>query len=270
MKLFAIRDSEIDKQKDLAYLIYYEKAKSFYIEVPESISQWEAPMLLASFVKKGCYSINSYWSKQWVRQRIVPTDRQNLGVVLKDNQLTEYDEYRLLLLGKGRCAQDNCYLVPIKGDALPKLLQQRYATKVEDVIPIAHHQLLVFFRNGKVKKVIVEKLVGEDKAYLPVLRSVAIFEQVRLLPGGYGVTWGQELQIPDIQLYAEGTTIPLELEDFLAFARQRVVSASEACKLLGCSRQNLNKLVKSKQIHPFKQEEKLTLFLKKEIEERKR
>ena len=106
MKIFAIRDESSQEQKDLAYLLYYEQEKRFYIELPENADAWETPLLLDSFVKRGETTVNSYWSKIWVQQRIVPPDRQNIGEILRDNHLKEYDEYALLMLAMGRCAQD--------------------------------------------------------------------------------------------------------------------------------------------------------------------
>lgn len=35
MRIFAIRDESAEVQKDLAYLLYYELEKRFYIELPE-------------------------------------------------------------------------------------------------------------------------------------------------------------------------------------------------------------------------------------------
>ncbi|MBP3469287.1 MAG: hypothetical protein J6K26_07200 [Lachnospiraceae bacterium] len=52
MKIFAIIDEE-QRNKDLAHLIYYEKEKRFYIELPDDADFWETPLLLASFVKQG-------------------------------------------------------------------------------------------------------------------------------------------------------------------------------------------------------------------------
>ena len=101
MKIFAIRDESAQEQKDLAYLLYYEQEKRFYIELPENADAWETPLLLDSFVKRGETTVNSYWSKIWVEQRIVPTDRQNIGEILRDNHLKEYDEYELLMLAMG-------------------------------------------------------------------------------------------------------------------------------------------------------------------------
>ena len=88
MKTFAIRNEEDKKKKDLGYLIYYEKEKRFYIELPDDADPWETPLLLSSCLKRGEKTINAYWSKNWVQQRIVPSDRQNLGSILKDNVWT--------------------------------------------------------------------------------------------------------------------------------------------------------------------------------------
>lgn len=53
MRIFAIRDEYAEYKKDLAYLVYYEQSKTFYIELPEDSDPWEVPLLLDSFVKKG-------------------------------------------------------------------------------------------------------------------------------------------------------------------------------------------------------------------------
>ena len=87
MKIFVIRNEEDKTRKNLAYLIYYEKDKRFYIELPDDADIWETPLILSSRLKRGEKTINAYWSKIWVQQRIIPQDRQNLGRILKDNGL---------------------------------------------------------------------------------------------------------------------------------------------------------------------------------------
>ena len=47
MKIFVIRDETDNARKDLAYLLYYETDKRFYIELPEDADPWETPLLLA-------------------------------------------------------------------------------------------------------------------------------------------------------------------------------------------------------------------------------
>lgn len=268
MKVFAIRDEEEYGSKDLAYLIYYEADKRFYIELPEDADPWETPLLLSSFVKRGEKTVNAYWSKVWVQQRIVPTDRQNLGQVLKENGLYEYDEFELLMLADGRCAQDSYYLVPIEEAVVMQRFHDRYEKRVEDVIPLKYNGLLVFFRNGEVKRCDIDKMKKEDRFFKPILSSEAIFQRAAIQTGGYGVAWGENAVISDSDLYEKGIEIPLSLEDFISFLSNRVVSTAEAAELLECSRQNINDLVARDKLHPVKTEQKNKFFLKSEIMQR--
>lgn len=93
MKIFAVRDENDALRKNIAYLFYYEKEKRSYIELPEDADPWETPLILSSFLRRGERMVNAYWSKVWVQQRIVPPDRQNLGMILRDNGMDSYDEF---------------------------------------------------------------------------------------------------------------------------------------------------------------------------------
>jgi hypothetical protein len=265
MKIFAIRDETDKEQKDFAYLLYYEKEKHFFIELPENADPWETPLLLSSFAKRGEKTVNSYWSKLWVQQRIVPTDRQNLGQILKENHLKEYDEYRLLLLSMGRCAQDDYYLVPIEEGELPEEIQNRFFLRIEDIIPLEDYHLLVFFRDGKAKKCSLRERFQSDNAFRILLRNEELFCHVQVQTGGYGVAWDTNMVISDAELYRMGQDVPLSAEDFKNFVVHRVVTAAEAAEILGCSRQNMDDLTKRGKLHPIKSSAKTTLFLKSEI-----
>lgn len=242
----------------------------FYIELPTDADEWETPLLLSSFVKRGKRTVNAYWSKLWVQQRIVPTDRQNLGQILKENGLDEYDEFSLLMLAEGRCAQDSYYLAPISKDELPEDFSQRYKEKVEDVIPLSGHSLLVFFRDGLVRKCSVETLLkGRAFSSSPVLKDEKVFSSVSVQTGGYGVCWGESLTIDDHILYQCGEEVPLILDDFRRFISCRIVNTMEAAELLGCSKQNIEDLIRRDKLHPVKINARNKLFLKSEILQRK-
>ena len=144
MKVFSIKNDSINKDP-VGYLVYYENPKSFYIELKDGLDPWDAPLLLSGFVERGEYSINSYWSGVWVKQRIIPAERQNIGEILKENNLSTYDEYEFLKLSNGRCVQDDYYLEEISDDLLPDNLLLRWKTKVADVIPLKDSFVLVFF-----------------------------------------------------------------------------------------------------------------------------
>lgn len=73
----------------------------------------EAPFMMSSFVRWGIRHINAEWSMRWVRSRIVPSSRQNIGQILRENHMKSYDEYALLLKNEGRCCQDEYHIEEI-------------------------------------------------------------------------------------------------------------------------------------------------------------
>lgn len=208
MKLYVIRNEEDATNKDLAYLFYYEAEKRFYIELPDDADEWETPLLLSSFVKRGKKTVNAYWSKLWVQQRIVPTDRQNLGMILRDNGLECYDEFKLLVLADGKCAQDSYYIVKITEKDLPKFLLERHRHQVMNVMPMPANELLVTFRDGSTKKIALCVLVGTDRRFAPVLKNDRIFRMVQVEPGGFGICWGANLCLGYDKLYQAEAVAP--------------------------------------------------------------
>ena len=268
MKIFAIRDAESDPQKDLAYLLYFEVDKRFYIELPEKADPWETPLLLSSFVRKGEKTVNSYWSRIWVQQRIVPSDRQNIGQILHDNGLKTYDEFALLMLASGRCEQDDYYLAPIEESALPQAIRNRYGKKVEDIVPLRNNALLVFFRDGMVRKCDLTAYFEQTPRFSILAKRPDYFARVRIQTGGYGICWDDNLSVSYAALYRMGKRVPLTAEDFKAFASERIINAAEAAQMLDCSRQYINELVRTGKLHPIKASGKNTLFLKSEVQKR--
>ena len=270
MRIFAIKDESLSSQTVLGYLIYYENAKAFYIELPEDADSWETPLLLSTFVKRGERSVNSYWSRLWVEQRIIPPDRQNIGLVLKENGLSEYDIFSLLLLSMGRCAQDSCYLEELSSSDIPAELAARWETKIEDVLPLEGKRLLTFFRNGSVKIADMETVAIQFPACIPYINDTDRFRQVEVQPDGYGIMWNERAAISNRELFKLGAPVPLSLRDFYSFVQYRVINTAQACKLLDCSRQNIDDLMKRGKLHPIRTDEKYKLFLKNEILQRKK
>ena len=268
MKIFAIRDETDVAGKNLAYLLYYETAKQFYIELPDDADPWETPMVLSSFARNGETSVNSYWSRLWVQQRIVPSDRQNISQVLRDNGLKEYDEYGLLMLAMGRCAQDDYYLVPVGEKDLPEMIVKRFMKRVEEVVPLPAFNLLIFFRDGTVRRCDMMSYFSSHRSFEVLLKRPDFYDRVHIQTGGHGIRWDENLAISDAALYAMGKLIPLTLDDFRRYAAEQVINTAEAAEMLSCSRQYINELVKTDKLHPIKVTEKSTLFLKSEVQKR--
>ena len=95
------------------------------------------------------------------------------------------------------------------------------------------------------------------------------FNGVEVQPDGYGVMWSERAVLSDRELYEHSQAIPLTLDDFIGFVQHRVVSVGEVCQILGCSRQNIDDLMKRNKLHPIRRDAKNKLFLKNEIMQRK-
>ncbi len=144
-----------------------------------------------------------------------------------------------------------------------------YSVKVKDVVPLEGLNLLVFFEDGALKKFDVAQIIPDYPEY-EVLRDRALFERVTVEPGGYGISWNETLDCSEGELYENGAAIPLSQDDFYAFVRHNVLNAKEACDILGCTKQNLDGLVKRGTIVPIKNYPKGRLFLRSDIFRRKR
>lgn len=269
MKIFAIRDGYRNDNKNLAYLFYYEQSKTFYIEFPENADEWELPILLSSFVAKKEFTVDSSWSKIWVQQRIVPPDRQNLGQILRDNGLDDYDEFELLMLANGRCEQDECYLFPVKAASFPEDILARFEKHIDFAVPISNYHILVFFHNGKVKKCNVQEAFAAMAKKNSLYGDYSTFASSRVMPGGYGVAWGNIISYSYEQLYKNGQSILLTTDDFKLFVSGAILSSAEAAEELECSRQNIDDLVRRGKLHPIKTYDKNKLFWREEITRRK-
>ena len=173
------------------------------------------------------------------------------------------------MLAEGRCAQDDYYLVPIRDNELPDYFAARFAKKVEDVVPLAEKRLLLFFRDGLVKRCDLRPLLEKDRSFAPLLYNDVLFRAVSVQTGGYGVCWGKNLEVADSLLYEQGEAVPLSLGDFRSFVENRVINTAEAAELLECSRQNIDDLVRRGKLRPVKATPKNKLFLKGEITQRK-
>lgn len=92
-----------------------------------------------------------------------------------------------------------------------------------------------------------------------------LFTTVRVQVGGYGITWGEDLDIADTALYQAGQPVPLCQEDFAAYIANNLITTAEAAELLGCSRQNVNDLVSRGVLQPVKTSAKSKLFLKSDV-----
>lgn len=258
MKIFEIKE----KNKTIGTLLYYEKEKSFIIELKDGIDEWTAPLLFTSFVKRKIFTIPKDVSMLWVKERIIPSDRQNIGSILSKHKLKTYDEMRLLELSEGRCAQDELYIKKI--DELPAYVAKRMEVNVEECVMLEGGFALCFFANGEVKKTALSKLRnidGIDK----ILDNKALYISGKVGTGGYSVTFNNSIDIPTRALYEAGEDIPLSKNDFLSFAKRNIIDTSECREILEYSRQNISYMIDKKKISPIKEDVKGNIYLKGDV-----
>lgn len=136
--------------------------------------------------------------------------------------------------------------------------------KVVEVVPIDDMELLVFFENGCTKKFDVKNLI-KDNPEFEELKDRTLFNTVKVEPGGYGVSWNRVLDCSEGELYTEGVEVDVHLNDFYQFAKNNLINTKEAAEMIGCSKQNIDDLVRRKKLHPVKKGTKYSLFLKTEV-----
>ena len=260
MKIFEIMDEE--NNSTVGTLIYYEKAKTFVVELEETLDEWSAPLLFMPFVQKKIFTIPRNISLLWVQERIIPANRQNISSILTNHQMQQYDEMKFLEISEGRCSQDHLYVRQI--NSMPRYVEERMKHNLVDCIALANHNLLCIFQDHMIKKVDLPSLEydGIDK----ILKNDPLYDSCSCTVGGYAATFYDSIDIPALLLYQHGQVIPLHIEDLYAFVQKNVIDSSEASDILGCSRQNVHYLTQKKIISPIKKGNKTSLYLKGEIQ----
>ena len=261
MRAYAIRDASIDKSRDLAWLLYYEREDTFHIEISEDVDEWDAPLILSSFVKRGVRALDPYWSRVWVEQRIIPRDRQNLGMILKENGLHEYD----------------AHITPLRTGAFPQELSRRLAGTLSCIVP-GPDRTLLFFRDGLVESIsdteLQELPAWENTAYNAVdsdrerlIKRLSLYRErladLTMQPGGHGITISDDSHIPVDVLRNGGTPLPVAAADFKAYLQQELIDTAGAAER--CTRQNIQDLVRRGRMRPVITLRNNFLFLRSEL-----
>ena len=281
MKHYRIYDQ--DNQIEIGTLLYYEGDRAFIIELREELDEWTAPLMFAGMVERGINTVPRELGILWVRERIIPPDRQNIASILANHHLKEYDEMKFLELSGGRCSQDG--MVIERQEQLPDYVLQRQRKNLVDVVPCDENELLCFFVDETVRKVSLGSLQGGQPGEVSrspmqggkrdeefpgslhanlrhVMQNRKLFESCRVGSGGYYATFNASIDLPASLLYRSGKKLPLSLKDFYAFAKRNLPDTTESCALLGCTRQNLAYMVKQGRITPVREEVKGNLYLK--------
>ena len=99
-----------DKNEVWATLSYCSDTKEFHLNLFPDKDYTNAAIMLSMYADAGMFQLDAKHSMDWVKNRIVPPDRMNIGQFLREMHLEEYDEYPFLMLCNGRCCMDDLYL----------------------------------------------------------------------------------------------------------------------------------------------------------------
>lgn len=113
--------------------------------------------------------------------------------------------------------------------------------KVKDVTALPDLRLSVQFANGTTKVYDVAPLLDRFEAF-KVLEGGKAFEDVRVDPGGYGVSWNDDVDLSCDELWEHGERIETEFDGLMSFA--------DASELWGLSESALRKAVSYGKIVP--------------------
>lgn len=260
MKIFDIFDAENDAS--VGALLYYEKSGSYIVELCDNLDEWTAPLLFTSYVKRGIYTILREISLLWVRERVIPSGRQNIGSILSNHRLKEYDEMKLLELSEGRCSQDGLCIKKLT--ELPKYAADRAAGNVTECIVNESGYLVCFFADGTIRKVDLHKLEAENGVD-KVLGNAAVLRSGKVGVGGYSVIFNDSIEISARLLQSAGQKLSLTKADFEAFITRNTLDTTGCCDMLECSRQNIAYMVNEGQLAPVRENVRGNLYLKGDV-----
>ena len=244
MKIFSINDESNPFKENLGYLLYYPQSRVFIIELREDIPVRYFPLFLEHFARNKQYTIDSRWSEKWVEQRIIPRDRQNLGAILRDNHLKDYDPFRLLQLSRGRGAQDDCAVMPVSISDIPDWLNQRLKEKIKTVIPLPDYRPVAASYDDSVRIAKIKDLITDVPQLLHLRNTPELYHNATVEAGGNRICWGTNISVslPVLQRFPKLSDFSWQdIKHVISF---QVIDTTEACRILDCSRQYIHQLEK--------------------------
>ncbi|MBQ7558287.1 MAG: DUF2442 domain-containing protein [Lachnospiraceae bacterium] len=265
MKTYAIKDDH-DKGALFGYLLYYERSEAFVIELSPKVGRERFPLWFEAMAENIGLTIGSSWSEKWVSTRIIPSDRQNLGMILRDSGLKEYHVMKLLQISRGRCSQDDCYIEPVNEDRFPDWLRQRLGHRLRLAAALNGCRILAGFEDGRMVVLDVRKELSKHTKR--VLTDPDYFKAVSVSPGGTAAIWPDGTELMSGRIYESGKALPVTVEDYLETAGELFVDSSRVKDILGTSRQYADRLLKEGTI-PVTAASGRKLVLKNDIEKLK-
>ena len=107
-RILELHDGALGKQ--VGIFRYAPDSKQFSMSLFPNIPAVDLPLSLEIFAENGKRELSHQDVLTWIRGRICPSGRQNINSILKELDLTEYDEFGILMHTMARCDKDELYL----------------------------------------------------------------------------------------------------------------------------------------------------------------
>ena len=107
--------------------------------------------------------------------------------------------------------------------------------KVKHVTPLPNFKLSIQFCEGVTKIYDVAPLIATWKMFAVLTDQPELFDMVEVDVGGYGIVWGDELDISCDELWANGVIVETPFDGLMAF--------SDATALWGLNESTLRKAI---------------------------
>lgn len=107
--------------------------------------------------------------------------------------------------------------------------------KIKSVSPLPENRLCVQFSEGVTKVYDMKPLAEKLPVFKPLLQSPEEFFAVEADPGGYGISWNDDLDLSCDELWENGTRVATPFDGLMSFG--------DATQLWGLSESTLRKAV---------------------------
>ena len=112
--------------------------------------------------------------------------------------------------------------------------------KLTAVTPLPDFQLIVRFADGCSKSYDLSPLIRKMQVFQPLAEVPGLFEQVSVDPGGYGISWNDDIDLDGNEIWAHGVTVPTPFDGLLSF--------SDAASIWGLHESTLRKAIQYKKL----------------------
>lgn len=114
--------------------------------------------------------------------------------------------------------------------------------KLNSAAPLPEYHLLLHFADGSTKEYDMSPLIQEHPAFAALRTIPGLFAQVVVDPGGYGISWNDDIDLDGEELWENSTPVKTPFTDLL--------SLFDATSLWGLSESTLRKAISYGKLRP--------------------